>query len=157
MRISEVEQSGPHAHGTIALLKPRKLHAKSIKAWCQENNLPCIPEHDLHCTVLYSRKPVPHLEALNGKEITATGRVKGWKKLGTALVLELESPKATAMHRYMREQGGSHDFPSFIAHTTVCYEWDNNDLPKVLPRDFVIEFDSLVVKAIDPNYIEKIA
>jgi hypothetical protein len=55
-----------HTHGTIALLGLSKNSAQHLKEWCSANNLPCLDEQELHCTVLFSRNPVRQFEKLHG-------------------------------------------------------------------------------------------
>lgn len=140
-----------HEHGTVSLLKMGQSSASSIGAWCREHGIPCIDEADLHCTVLFSRNPVEHLSKLDGNPIKAEARIKSWKKLGSALTLELESPLACKLHEWMRSMGGTHDYPEYIAHTSISYDWQQDDLPEECPR-MVLEFDRLVVKPINPKY-----
>jgi hypothetical protein len=143
-----------HEHGTIVLLELTEDSAASIGEWCRDHGIPCIDGKSLHCTVLFSRKPVEHLCELDGKPVRILGRIKSWKKLGEALTLELEAPMACKLHEWMISQGGTHDYPEYIAHTTVSYEWPTDELPVDSPR-MVMEFDRLVVKPIDPKYDNK--
>lgn len=140
-----------HEHGTISLLRMGKSSADSIGEWCRQRGISCINEEDLHCTVLFSRNPVEHLSELNDTPIKVKARIKSWKKLGSALTLELESPLACKLHEWMRSEGGSHDYPEYIAHTTISYEWPQDELPDECPK-MVLEFDRLVVKPINPKH-----
>ena len=143
-----------HNHGTISKLGLSKRSANQLKNWCYNNDIPCIDGKELHCTLLFSRKPVEKLCRFDGSRILVRAGIKGWKKLGTALTLSLDAPHAEHIHRLMIEQGGTHDFPDYIAHTTVSYGWESDELPDNIP-DFVMEFDRLDVGPIDPRYAEK--
>lgn len=151
MRLLEFDSQTFHPHGTIAMLKLSEACAQTLSEWCRDNRIPCIDKDKLHCTVLYSKKPVEHLVKHNNKKILAQGKILEWKKLGPALTLHLDAPLAHKIHKYMRKQGGTHDFPEFIAHTSVSYDWPQQDLPAVIP-EFPLIFDQLHVKAIDPNF-----
>lgn len=140
-----------HKNGTIALLRLSKQSAEELKEWCDLNDIPCNDPKKLHCTVLFSQNPVEHLSWLNGAKLKVHARIKGWKKLGNALTLELYAPKAHRLHKWMRKQGGTHGYPEYIAHTTTSYDWPSDDLPDKLPK-FFLEFDSLTVEEIDPKY-----
>lgn len=126
--------------------------AAQLRDWCQANGISCLEEHELHCTILYSSAPVPQFTVLNEARLRIPAKVIGWKKLGTALTLELHAPKAARLHRYMIQKGGTHDYPSFIPHTSVCYEWNEDSVPDVCPTNMMLEFTHLVVEAINPNY-----
>lgn len=140
-----------HEHGTIAMIKPCKDHANMLYEWCRDNNIPCIDKDKLHCTILFSKNPVVHLAKHNNKQLIIESKILGWKKLGEALTLELEAPKAHKLHQYMMNHGGSHDYPEYIAHTSVCYNWPQQEVPTVAP-DFPLTFDRLHVHGIDPNF-----
>ena len=94
MRLDEIDQSGKHPHGTIAMLKLCKGDQKKLHEWCEENKIPCIDKNKLHCTVLYSSAPCAHLEKHHKKSIYVPCTVKGWKQFGEALTLHLEAPRA---------------------------------------------------------------
>ena len=140
-----------HEHGTIALLYPRPEHAIMIERWCKDANIPCVPDGKLHCTLLFSRKPLPALRDMYQSRIRVDSRIKGWKLLGTALVLELDAPHAEMLHGLMISQGGTHDYPAYIPHMTICYEWTRDDLPDLSPSIDII-FDKLSIMGIDPKY-----
>jgi hypothetical protein len=143
-----------HEHGTIATLIPSMQASENIQMWCKRNQIPCIDAGDLHCTVLFSRKPVIHLGRLNEAKLLVPAKVIGWKKLGTALTLELYAPKIKRLHEWMLKQGGTHDYPEFIAHTTVTYDWPHDHVPDSCPT-MMLEFTRLVVNGIDPKFAEK--
>ena len=140
-----------HAHGTIAKLCLSDASAANLSQWCFENDVPCIDERKLHCTVLFSKKPVSHLTRLNDARLMVPAKIIGWKKLGPALTLELYAPKATRLHKWMIEQGGTHEYPDFIAHTTVTYDWPVDTTPQRFP-EMVLEFTKLAVQGIDPEF-----
>lgn len=151
MRLFEFDSSKEHPHGTIAILKLCNPDQKKLTEWCKENKIPCIDKNKLHCTVLYSTNPCAHLTKYHKKKIYVPCTVRGWKKLGEALTLHLDSPRADRIHRYMRSQGGSHDYPEFIPHTTVNYKWKQDELPDVHP-DFPLTFNLLEVTGINPKF-----
>lgn len=148
------EDSIPQAHfdGTIVKLNMEKTCADKLSKWCKSKNIPCIPEEDLHITVLYSKNPVPHLMSLNGNKVTVTAKIKDWKVLGEkALVLVLDSPTVVMFHNSLKKQGGTHGFKEFIAHTSVCYDWTGEYTPNNIPP-FPLVFDTIVVEAVDPDW-----
>lgn len=153
---STVKESTEHPNGTIVTLKMNPESAAMLENWCQNNGVPCVPRDSLHLTVLYSRNPVPHLCSMHGNQVKVPASVKGWTKLGDkALCLELLCPLASRFHETLRAQGGTHDWPEFLPHSSVSYEWhERSDLPAVLP-DFPLLFDTIHVSDIDPDYKPK--
>ena len=142
---------GIYEHGIIAMLKLSDKSASSLESWCQENKLPCLEKEYLHCTILFSRGIVEHLSDLNGLAVLIPARIAGWRKFKTALVLELYSPRITLLHEWMIRQGGTHDFPEYIAHTSITYDWKTSELPTAIPN-IDLEFDQILIKPINPNY-----
>lgn len=148
------EDSVPLAHfdGTIVKLKMEKTCANKLSDWCKSKKIPCIPEDELHITVLYSKNPVPHLMSLNENKVTVTAKIKDWKVLGEkALTLILDSPTVVMFHNSLKKQGGTHGFKEYIVHTSVCYDWTGEYTPNNIPP-FPLVFDTIIVEAIDPNW-----
>lgn len=143
-----------HDHGTIGLLKMPDSCCSMIADWCNKNGIPCLDPHELHCTVLYSRKPVPHLVEVTDHRLKIGGSINGWRKFGSCLVLELDSPEIHKIHGWMRSHGGTHDHPEFIPHVTVCYD-HSDEIPNIAPN-FDLEFNKLLVKPIDPDYVKNL-
>jgi hypothetical protein len=151
---NRLSESAPadHSAGTIVKLKMSDASAHKLVDWCDHHQVPCMAPYELHLTVLFSKKPVPHLQALDGKQINIKCKPVGWKQLGaSALTLELDCPAALRLHQKLLDQGGSHSFPNFIAHTSVNYDWHTQELPDDCP-DFYLVFDAIEVDAIDPDY-----
>jgi hypothetical protein len=146
-----MDGTSEHLYGTIATLKLQDNCARKLKKWCDKHNIQCLDPQDLHCTVLYSKKPVPKFMKINDKALDISAKIVGWKKLGNALVLDLNCPKATKLHDWMIKNGGTHDYPDFIAHVSVAYGYDSDQLPKVKP-DMTIDFNKLKIKPIDPDW-----
>jgi len=151
MRLIEFAKSSIHPDGTIAMLKLYKDDADKLHNWCNKHQIQCIDKDKLHCTVLYSKQPVEHLVKYNNKLLNVNADIIGWKKLGNALTLELNCPRANKIHKYMIDQGGTHDFPNYIAHISVSYNWTKDELPDLIPT-ININFDKLKVDAIDTNF-----
>lgn len=143
---------GQHTHGTIVMLIPTKESANNIAKWCNLNKISCMDPKELHCTVLYSRKPVESLNSIDGKKTAVNARILGLKNLGTALALELESPVILNIHKWMIAKGGTHDFSQFIPHLSLNYDCTSDNVPDVKAHGLIVEFDSVCVRPIDPNY-----
>ncbi len=155
---TKLKENSEHPNGTIVTLKMCEDSAARVRDWCKSHNIPCIDADALHLTVLFSRNPVPHLTTMHGNEVKVPAQVKGWKLLGDkALCLHLDCPLASRFHHSLRNQGGTHDFPDYIPHSSVSYEWaDHLGLPSVLP-DFPLLFNKIVVDDIQPNYQPKLS
>lgn len=144
-----------HNNGTIAMLKLSEDSASKISEWCQRQGIECVDPSTLHCTVLYSRVPVEHLSILNDQPVSIEAKIKGWKRLGKALTLELDCSKIKRIHEWMREKGGTHDFPEYIPHLSLNYNWEEKELPNVdLANQPTLKFDRLDVEPINPTYSE---
>jgi len=143
--------------GTIALLKPSKSTAITIKNWCDSNNLPCLDPNRIHCTVLYSQNTVPELSNLDGQPMVVKGQPKSLRVFKKSLAMELECPDAKVLHRWMVSKGGSHSHMEFIPHVTLSYDWTAPELPPVpVPSNMPVVFTRLQVDTINPSYMEEI-
>jgi len=151
-----VAESAAHSSGTMVSLRLSENSARQLHTWCKAHGVPCMSPSELHLTVLFSRNPVPHLVSMNGNAVQVPARIRGWTKLGdNALCLDLDCGLATKFHQSLRAQGGTHDWPEYIPHTSVSYDYGNRtDLPKSVP-DFALAFDQIQVKEINPNYGNK--
>jgi len=150
----KIDQLQSQKNGTIALLKLEEDSSNSIKIWCDNHSIKCLNPEDLHCTVLYSRKVVPDLDILNGMNIKFQAKIIEWEKFDKALVLKLDSSKINKLHNIMMNQGGTHDFPEFIAHITVSYDY-NDEIPVIIPK-ITVKFNKLLVEPIDKDFSKKI-
>lgn len=112
--LCESTQDQAHEHGTIVKLIPDASSSAWIQKWAIRNGIDCIDPRDMHCTILFSRQPVSRLARLDGRPLGVTARPIGLKKLGKALTIELHCPAASRLHKWMIEQGGSHDYLSLI-------------------------------------------
>jgi hypothetical protein len=147
---SEKDNLG-HDHGTIARTDLNPISAQILYKWCTDRNIECIRPENLHCTLLYSSQPVPHLSELHGYEIETDATITEWAILGSsALVLMLDCPVAKKAHEFMLSRGGTHDYKEFLPHLTINYNW-NKPLPTELPN-MRLKFNTIHVMGIDPNY-----
>lgn len=141
-----------HASGTIVKAHLTNASADELHNWCQNNKIKDgLEPEDYHCTILFSKNPVPHLMEINNIDFHAIVKIKRWKILGDALVLLLEARKFHKLHNRLMDEGGTHDFPNFLPHVSVKYDVESDKLPQNLP-DFDLKFDRLSVEPIDPNY-----
>jgi len=144
-----------HENGTYSSLQVSASSAKKIIAWCEENNVTVSNPDELHCTIVFSKTPVPEVIKLDGKEITVTGKVKEWEVLGEdCLVLMLDCPGASYLHKEITDLGATSDYDEYIAHVTITTHYETNEVPGVIP-DFDIEFDSIQVNELDDDWNDK--
>ena len=115
-----------------------------------------ISSHDLHVTIIYSRKECPELKETSvGLPIVATG--KSFDIFTSAdgskcLVLELESDILQNIHdRFREEHGCTHDFDSYRPHITLSYDYSSNEVPgeAMLEHFWSLKFDEFVVEPLN--------
>jgi hypothetical protein len=153
MKIHELlTEDDSHMLGTCVMLALSDSSGEQLKSWCREQNIPCIDSLHLHLTILYSRHPMPQLDSMNGNHVHVAAKVQDWIKLGDrCLCLHLDCDLATKFHNSLIKQGGTHDFPGYIAHCTINYDWCVATLPKLLPS-FDLVFDRIIVEPLDGNF-----
>ena len=141
-----------HKDGTIVKLEMDPESARKLASWCAVNQIHCMDPDHFHITLVYSRRAMPELSNLDGTNIHLALKAKAWKKLGeSALVLVFESPQLQALHSKIIKLGATHDWPDLIIHTTVNYDYTDDQLPAALPT-FPLVYNRVTVDAIDPNY-----
>lgn len=118
-----------------------------------------VPERDLHATVTYSRDPIDDPSKIvdefmpvwaEGNELaffeTRSGK--------SCLVLKLSSVGLRAMHEAIKRTGASHDFPTFEAHVTLCYDCPDDVRKRVEENknqlNLWLTFDEFEVKPLEP-------
>jgi hypothetical protein len=148
---AQLQEQSQHPHGTIVKFRMSPTSAQQLHEWCNQRNIKCLDPQHIHCTVLFSDTPVPHLMSMSGNRVRVPCKATQWQVLGEgALVLVLDNPLIAKFHQHCRNQGGSHKWPQFIPHSTVNYNWQGAP-PRQLP-DCDLVFDTIDVGPIDPNY-----
>jgi nicotinic acid mononucleotide adenylyltransferase len=151
--INQSLSEGEHDNGTIAKLDMNLSVAQKLHDWCVQHDIDCIEPYDLHCTVMFSKKPAPEL-ASTPCDLPIQASIVGWKILGTnVLTLELECDAMHELHAELSEAGGRHEYADFIPHTSVVYGWPHKWVPEEVP-DMNLVFNAFRVEGIDPKFAE---
>ena len=143
-------------NGTYVEYKLSSLSAQNLLDFCAHIPDTVRPE-TMHCTVLYSRQPAPRAaDHFYPKPVTA--RAKKWTVFpmqsgSKCLVLEITSEGFfEALHTdLMVQYGATHDYPSYLPHITVSYDYKGGELPSEVPT-FDLVFDEVNVKPLDPEF-----
>jgi hypothetical protein len=151
--INQTLSEGGHDNGTIAKLDMNLNVAQKLHDWCVQHDIDCIEPYDLHCTVMFSKKPAPEL-VFTPCDLPIQASIVGWKILGTnVLTLELKCDAMHELHAELSEAGGRHEYADFIPHTSVVYGWPHKWVPEEVP-DMNLVFDAFRVEGIDPKFAE---
>lgn len=146
-------------HGTYAKLVPcDKTKQKIAQVVDLINLVNPTSVHDLHVTLVYSRKACPEIEfhevGLPANAYGAAFDIFPNRDGSSCLVLRLASDQIHALHNTIREQyGATHDYPEFSPHLTLSY-----DYPHPIPSEGVLDhlkdlhFDQYVVEPLDLNW-----
>lgn len=153
--VVKVREAEDHSDGTYAAVYMKPQTAQRLVDWCRDNGIKTQPAEEMHCTLVYSKTPVPELAQFDGTPVSITASVRGWKLLGTALVLELDCAACESLNGKMMAAGATSDYPSYIAHTTIDPEYAG-DIPDVTP-DFDLEYNRIVVTPINPDRSNPVA
>jgi len=150
-----------HPNGTYMSVKVSRATQKLLDKWSREHNIPNpIDPKDMHTTLVYSRKPVPESDdypinfpiACKIKEwqIFPTGN-EGKKCLVAVVESEVLQQHFRAIHTLY---GASFDYPKYIPHITLSYDYGLNKVPTDLP-DFTIVYDDKDFQPLDPAVLTK--
>lgn len=138
-----------HEHGTYAALYMNDESARELVDWCEARGIHSQDPSKMHCTLIFSRNPVPEFAEFDQQPVDVEARITGWKQLGDALVLTLDCDEAERLNEIMTNGGATSDHESYIAHTTINPEY-TDDLPEETP-DMTLKYDVLRVEPLDPD------
>ena len=140
-----------HSNGTYASLKLSEESSRVLHDWCNEYLGKSVDTDTYHCTVMYSRVPVPLADDIKvDLPIVATGNKIEVFETGHAancVVLRVESPEIEKLYFWTRQLGASYDYPEYKAHITLCADYESDVLPS--PPSFVLVFDKFEVEPLD--------
>jgi len=145
-----------HPDGTYSAAIVTEMSTDKIIEWCKENNIECNTEDKLHCTIVYSKKPVPELMKFNDRDVKLVAAIDGWDLFGDAkdcLVLKIKSTGLNKWNSLMTGYGAISDYDSYESHVTINSKY-SGDIPSALP-DFKIAFDKIEVNPLIDDYYEK--
>jgi hypothetical protein len=147
MTVSEISVH-QHQNGTYASLKLTTQTAQQLADWCDQQGIPHDPAEEFHCTLCYSRTPLPQAVAIQ-KSVSIKAKISEWKNLGDhACTVLINCPDAHKIFKLLEKHGASHDWPEYTPHVTVNSTQHLNPLPTVTP-DFELEFDHIEVKPLE--------
>jgi 2'-5' RNA ligase len=144
-------------NGTYAKLIPTQETKDKITLILQLFNLEnYASSHDLHVTLVYSRKECPTIKetqvnlpiVANGKSFSIFPNADG----GNCLVLELDSVEMQKLHWKLREENGAtHDYESYTPHLTLSYDYNSKEVPSVtmLEHFWHLKFDQFIVEPLN--------
>jgi len=96
---------------------------ENIKKYCEENLPDMEMNEDLHCTLVYSKKP--HEPRIKRDHCRCSGKPKKFSIFGEddkSLVLEIDSEELKKMnHEKMKEHDFVSDFDEYKPHVTFVY------------------------------------
>lgn len=136
-----------HAYGTYACIKPDAASVDKLNSLCRENNI--VPDHDFHCTIVYSKVPCPAVTTIIPHfPITTTSNefdIFGQEK--RCLVLRLESEDIHNLFKQAMMLGASYDYPKYEPHVTLSYDFQGTELPKI--SNLKLTFETYHVEALE--------
>lgn len=140
-------------NGTYAKLVPDRNSVTKLKEFCKASGIDSIPGDKMHCTIVYSRRPVPEIADFP-INLPTSARIKGYKLLdnsntgGQSLVCLLESNYLQQIFKTFTEDfGATWDYDEFIPHITLNYDW-TGPLPEKVPQ-FSVHFHQFKVEDLD--------
>ena len=116
-----------------------------------------IARDKMHCTVIYSRKPISDFTAKGTLDPAIKAIPKSLKIFQTqegknALVLELDCEELHYRHQsIMKEYGATYDYPEYIPHITLSYDCKDFDVSSISKEDLCNIIDCI---EIDNEYYE---
>lgn len=155
------EDDFAHSSGTYAKVMLSADHAQIVKTITDLINVEnAVSPFDLHTTVVFSRTSCKTIKEYSPRlPIKAHGI--GFEIFdnndGTkSLVMLLDSQELHTMHNTFRNyHGASHDFPTYLPHLTLSYDYrqENTPEPSILPYFNDLTFDAFVVEPLSFSWV----
>lgn len=147
-----------HPHGTYAELVPDAATKAMLSNLAAKLGISDPTPHDkLHTTVIYSRRPCPGMQDIDGQPFPHAGRIAALETFPTqtgtrCLVALVQCPQLDQLHADLRQQhGATHDYPDFRPHFTLSYDYGDGDLT-LPPGEHSVRYERLHVKPLDPKW-----
>jgi hypothetical protein len=139
--------------GLYSCLKLSAESAKRLHAWAEKNGIgDIVPVDKFHVSLLTTKNEVPGYKPFSGS-ISISPKTYKLKVLGddsSALTLTFKHDTLDELYQAAQELGFKFEYPKFIPHTTITYDWDKSkDLSKIRVPDFPIVLHNEVVKQND--------
>jgi 2'-5' RNA ligase len=147
-----------HANGTYAELIPDPATRAMLNNLANKLGITNITPHDkFHTTLIYSRRPCPKMQDLDGTPFPHSARIIGLRTWDTqqgtrCLVALVDCPELIRLHQDLRDKhGATHDFPDFQPHFTLSYDCSDRELT-LPPGEHTVRYERLHVKPLDPKW-----
>lgn len=125
-----------HDPGYYFAVLPTLESKNKILAWGKENPQVKLVD-DFHITVLYSRKTI-WCKPVDGINIVNPHGFEVFD--GNYFVLKFIAPSLVVRHQYLIDNGGTHDFPTYMPHMTLSIGHEV-DINKLTPFTSQLIFD----------------
>ncbi len=124
-----------------------------------------------HCTIAYSKKPIPKFQTSEGdtqddsgnakSSINKTATIKGFGHFNTPegknLHVEWDAPYCKAEAQRALDEGGTTDYPEYKAHSTLMYNCKDFTIPKDIAKKYIGKTVNITHERIQPlneNWVE---
>lgn len=148
--VSQIETAASNVYAECPVLNGKDLH-KWIASICPTP----MPANKLHSTVAYSRESVDLSKIHpNRPFVLKPSRNRKLKKLGDAVALVFPENEARTLYdiwSMFRNAGASWDFPSFVPHVSISYNWsvDQGELDLINAYEGPIKFGVYKIEPIE--------
>jgi hypothetical protein len=160
MELATLSQYARHKDGTYVSLLMDKASRDLLDVFTT-NNLGLtekVHPDSYHCTVIYSRTPVPNAEIIK-YPTKVVAHVMGYdvfttKDGGKCLVMRLHCPQAFSLNLVLNKLGATSDYDEYKPHVTISYNYTGEIDPTQLPiPQFPLVFDDHEVSPLDPQFV----
>ena len=132
-----------HSQGTYACLDLCQESRDRLFEFIQSHIKDTIPKEEYHCTIAYSRKPVPHIGYIQ-PQLPIIAQAKEYALFNDEyFVLLLESNELHQLHKQTNQAGATFDYNPYQPHVSLS---NNHKDIKIPVPDFPLIFDSYRVE-----------
>ena len=149
------ESSKSDTSGTYASLKLDEESKTQLSKWLTDNVkiANSVSPDEYHCTVVYSKIPVPEVANINPKLPIKASMVR-WEIFGIGeekmLVLVIAGAGLQKLFKQTRKLGATWDFDNYTPHITVATNYTETTVPEIIPQ-----FSLLLNKFVCESLIER--
>lgn len=160
--VASLIQYAKHKDGTYASLLFNLESKKALDEFTTKklgfNDSGKVDPSSYHCTIIYSRTPVPDAENYKFPTLVhAHGlayEIFPTKTGDRCLVLKLNCPEAHQLNSAFNKLGATSDYDVYKPHVTICYNYNGpNDISNLPLPPFDIVFDDYEVKPLDVEFV----
>jgi 2'-5' RNA ligase len=147
-----IQEQTSYKNGVYIALNVESKSVQQLTKWYNDNVKPVTKQSinkDLHCTLIYSKKPHNGDIKLSNSKTYGVNAVS-FDQFGSYLVLKLNGVHLKRLHdKLMKQYNFVFDYEEYTPHITLC-EF-SGDISGLQVPEFIIELKEVVIEDLDES------